>query len=112
MLSTSDTMSASLKDELRSQESALCLEIRKVSEERDRHFRELAVQKTYLDESTVRINDLDVSSRELKAELETQSKKYGDSLARIAREQEKVGNALLVCTCQYFCYCPEVDRWP
>jgi hypothetical protein len=79
-----------LKDELKSQESTLCLEIRKVSDERDRYCKEVAVQKTYLDEATIRIADLDASGRELKAELEAQSKKYGETLARIAKEQEKV----------------------
>lgn len=68
-----------------------------MSDERDRYCKELAVQKTYLDESTVRISDLDVSSRELKAELEAQTKKYGDSLARIAREQEKVTHTIIPC---------------
>ena len=61
-----------------------------MSEERDRYARELAVQKTYLEEASLRIQDLDVSSRELKGELEAQSRKYTDSLARIAADQEKV----------------------
>jgi len=82
------TTTASMKDEMASQESSLCLEIRKLSEERDRLAKDLAVQQTYLDESVVRINDLDASSRELKTELETQTARYSENLTQLAREQE------------------------
>jgi uncharacterized protein YoxC len=79
-----------MKDELRAQESVFSLEIRKLAEERDRALREVAVQKTYVDEAAARVGDLDQSSRELKNEIETQSRKYSENLARMAQEQEQV----------------------
>jgi hypothetical protein len=81
-----------MKDELRAQESVFSLEIRKLAEERDRALREVAVQKTYVEEAAARVGDLDQSSRELKSEIETQSRKYSANLARIAQEQEQVLN--------------------
>lgn len=84
-------LTKSMKDELRSQESVFSLEIRKVSEERDRHQREVAVQKTYVDESNTRIADLEVTCRELKMEIENQGETHNERLGRIASEQDKVG---------------------
>lgn len=86
----SNIIAANMKDELRAQESLYSLEIRKISEERDRAVREVAVQKTFVDETAERVNDLDQSCRELKNEVEAQAHKYGENLARIARGQEKV----------------------
>jgi uncharacterized protein YoxC len=83
-----------MKDELRAQESVFSLEIRKLAEERDRALREVAVQKTYVDEAATRVGDLDQSSRELKSEIETQARKYSENLARIAQEQEQVSRKL------------------
>ncbi|KAJ1430099.1 hypothetical protein B484DRAFT_449049 [Ochromonadaceae sp. CCMP2298] len=83
------TMQSSLKEEMASQESALCLEIRKVGDERDRLARDLAVQKTYQDETGGRIEELDASGRELRAELEAQSDSYSESLALLQSEQER-----------------------
>jgi hypothetical protein len=79
-----------MKDELRAQESIYSLEIRKLSDERDRAVREVAVQKTFVDEAAARVNDLDQSSRELKSELEAQARTYSENLAHLQREQEKV----------------------
>ncbi len=79
-----------MKDELRSQESMFSLEIRKISEERDRYLREVAVQKTYVEEANVRIADLESSCRELKLEIENQGESHNERLNRIANEQDQV----------------------
>jgi capsular polysaccharide biosynthesis protein len=91
----SNAISAATKDELRGQESIYSLEIRKISEERDRAVREVAVQQSFVDEAAERVNDLDQSSRDLKSELEAQARKYGENLARMAREQGTVSQLQL-----------------
>ena len=85
-----------MKDELRSQESMFSLEIRKISEERDRHLREVAVQKTYVEETHARIADLETSCRELKLEIENQGESHNERLNRIANEQDQVTDPSLV----------------
>ena len=50
-----NSTTVSLREEMSDQESTLCLEIRKVSEDRDRCAKELAVQTSFLDEANIRI---------------------------------------------------------
>jgi len=85
-----------MKDELRSQESMFSLEIRKISEERDRHLREVAVQKTYVEEANARIADLESSCRELKVEIENQGESHNERLNRIANEQDQVAYHIFI----------------
>ena len=91
----STAIGQSVKDELRAQESIFSLEIRKISEERDRAVRDVNVQKTFVDEASERVNDLDATCRELRLQLEMQSSQHSESLARIAKEQEHVKSSYL-----------------
>ena len=83
-------MNETFKHELGAQESAYSLEIRKLSEERDRYAREAEIQKSYASESAARASELDASCQELKIEIDEIELKHSDDLVRLAKEQEKV----------------------
>jgi hypothetical protein len=53
-------------------------------------FLDVAIHKTYLEESNMRIADLEDSCRELKEELESQGESHNERLGRLASEQDQV----------------------
>lgn len=83
-------MSASLKDELTSKESQYSLEIRKINDEKDRYIKEISIQKSYLQETTIRSQQLETGMKELKQTMDISNKKYSDTLTKISKEHERV----------------------